>query len=88
MVHYLQLWCNRRSTNYLPATSRLEPLTGNELVEHSDRYGKAANSCRFYVAYWHFSDMPTALGNVRYQGHSGKHLLALSFSCFDDPKRA
>ena len=29
------------------------------------------------------SDMPTALRNVRSQGQSGKHLLALSFSGFD-----
>src|SRR5260221_12643810 len=27
--------------------------------------------------------MPTALRNVRYQGQSGKHVLALSFSGFD-----
>jgi hypothetical protein len=30
--------------------------------------------------------MPTALRNVRSQGQSGKHLLALSFSAFD-PER-
>jgi hypothetical protein len=84
VVHYRQLWRGRRrSTNYQPATSRSEPLTGNELVEHSDRYGKAANSCRFYVADWHQTDMPTALRNVRSQGQSGNHKLALSFSGFD-----
>jgi hypothetical protein len=38
------------------------------------------------VSSWHFSDMPTALGNVRHQGHSKRHLLALSFSGFD-PER-
>jgi hypothetical protein len=27
--------------------------------------------------------MPTALRNVRYQGQSGSHMLALSFSGFD-----
>jgi hypothetical protein len=27
--------------------------------------------------------MPTALRNVRYQGQSGKHVLASSFSGFD-----
>ena len=27
--------------------------------------------------------MPTALRNVRFQGQSGKHVLALSFSGFD-----
>jgi hypothetical protein len=32
---------------------------------------------------WHETDMPTALRNVRYQGQSGKHVLALSFSGFD-----
>jgi hypothetical protein len=35
---------------------------------------------------WHETDMPTALGNVRSQGRSGKHLLALSFSGFDPEK--
>ena len=32
---------------------------------------------------WHETDMPTALRDVRSQGQSGKHLLALSFSGFD-----
>ena len=32
---------------------------------------------------WHETDMPTASRKVRYQGQSGKHLLALSFSGFD-----
>src|SRR5207248_3025564 len=31
----------------------------------------------------HGTDMPTALRDVRSQGQSGKHLLALSFSGFD-----
>jgi hypothetical protein len=31
----------------------------------------------------HETDMPTALRDVRSQGQSGKHLLALSFSGFD-----
>jgi hypothetical protein len=35
------------------------------------------------VAYWHETDMPTALRDVRSQGQSGKHSLALSFSGFD-----
>ena len=35
---------------------------------------------------WHETDMPTALGNVRCQEQSGKHMLALSFSGFD-PRR-
>ena len=35
------------------------------------------------VAYWHQTDMPTLLRNVRSQGQSGKHVLALSFSGFD-----
>jgi hypothetical protein len=29
---------------------------------------------------WHKTDVPTALRNVRYEGQSGKHVLALSFS--------
>jgi hypothetical protein len=29
------------------------------------------------------ADMPTALLNVRSQGQSGKHMLALGFSAFD-----
>ena len=32
---------------------------------------------------WHEADMPTVFRNVRYQGQSGKHVLALSFSGFD-----
>ena len=31
------------------------------------------------VRVWHKTDMPTALRNVRYQGQSGSHMLALSF---------
>jgi hypothetical protein len=33
--------------------------------------------------YWHFSDMPTVLSDVRCWGPSGKHLLAASISPFD-----
>jgi hypothetical protein len=33
--------------------------------------------------FWHETDMPTALRDVRSQGQSGKHMLALSFSGFD-----
>ncbi len=32
---------------------------------------------------WHEADMPTVFRDVRFQGQSGKHLLALSFSGFD-----
>src|SRR5258706_12144808 len=35
------------------------------------------------LGYWHETDVPTALLNVCFQGQSGKHLLALSFSGFD-----
>src|SRR5258706_15414557 len=35
------------------------------------------------VGTWHKTDMPTALRKVRYQGQSGKHLLAVSISLFD-----
>jgi hypothetical protein len=35
------------------------------------------------VAFWHETDMPTTLRDVRYQGQSGKHILASSFSGFD-----
>jgi hypothetical protein len=35
------------------------------------------------VCSWHVSDMPTLFRNVRSQGQSGKHVLALSFSGFD-----
>jgi hypothetical protein len=34
-------------------------------------------------AHVHETDMPTALRDVRSQGQSGKHLLALSFSGLD-----
>src|ERR1700738_2839040 len=39
------------------------------------------------VAYWHKTDKPTPLLNVRYRVRSGKHLLAASISAFDHPKR-
>src|SRR5258706_14103947 len=32
--------------------------------------------------FWHETVMPTALRDVRSQGHSGKHMLAWSFSGF------
>jgi hypothetical protein len=32
------------------------------------------------IVRWHETDMATAFRNVRSQGQSGKHLLALSFS--------
>jgi hypothetical protein len=32
--------------------------------------------------------MPTALRNVRYQGQSGKHVLASSFSGFDPERKS
>jgi len=32
---------------------------------------------------WHETDMPTTLRDVRFQGQSGKHMLASSFSGFD-----
>ena len=32
--------------------------------------------------FWHETDMPTAMRDVR-QGQSGKHILAVSFSVFD-----
>jgi hypothetical protein len=35
---------------------------------------------------WHFSAVPTPLSDVGYPGHTGKHLLVLSFTGFD-PKR-
>jgi hypothetical protein len=35
------------------------------------------------VAYWHETDTPTALRDIRSRGQSGKHLLAWSFSGFD-----
>src|ERR1035437_9195278 len=38
---------------------------------------------RRVLCLWHQTDMPTALSNVRSQGQSGKHMLALSFSGFD-----
>jgi hypothetical protein len=36
-----------------------------------------------FFCYWHETDMPTALRDVRSQGQSGKHMLAWSFSGFD-----
>src|ERR1017187_2793223 len=35
---------------------------------------------------WHKTDMPTPLGDVRFRGKSGKHLLGVSISPFD-PER-
>jgi hypothetical protein len=40
-----------------------------------------------YGRSWHETDMPAALRDVRSQGQSGKHMLALSFSGFD-PKQS
>jgi len=39
-----------------------------------------------FFGFWHETDMPTALRDVRSQEKSGKHMLALSFSGFD-PQR-
>ncbi len=39
------------------------------------------------VAYWHKTDMPTALRNVRSRGQTGRHMLVWSFSAFD-PERS
>jgi hypothetical protein len=39
------------------------------------------------VRVWHETDIPTLLRDVRSQGPSGKHILALRFSGFD-PKAA
>src|SRR5258708_5694087 len=36
-----------------------------------------------YFRFWHETDMPTALRDVRSRGQSGKHMLAWSFSGFD-----
>jgi hypothetical protein len=33
--------------------------------------------------FWHFSAVPTPLSDVGYPGHTGKHLLVLSFTDFD-----
>jgi len=38
------------------------------------------------VGFWHDTDMPTAMRDVRSRGQSGKHILAVSFSGFD-PQR-
>src|SRR5258705_8346244 len=38
------------------------------------------------VAYWHETDMPKYLGDVRCWVNSGNHMLALRFSAFD-PQR-
>jgi hypothetical protein len=35
------------------------------------------------VGSWPFSAVPTPLSDVGYPGHTGKHLLALSFTGFD-----
>jgi hypothetical protein len=35
------------------------------------------------VFYWHETDMPTAMRDVRSRGQSGKHILAVSLSGFD-----
>jgi hypothetical protein len=32
---------------------------------------------------WHFSAVPTPLSDVGYPGHTGKHLLVLSFTGFE-----
>jgi hypothetical protein len=37
---------------------------------------------------WHFSAVPTPLSDVGYPGHTGKHLLVLSFTGFDPKRRS
>jgi hypothetical protein len=42
------------------------------------------SSCQLGAVHtWHQTDMPTVFRDVRFQGQSGKHLLASSFSGFD-----
>jgi hypothetical protein len=44
------------------------------------------NRCRLLLCmslFWHETDMPTALRDVRSQEQSGKHLLTVSSSQFD-----
>src|SRR5664279_3431312 len=55
-----------------------------EIIARS-RYGKTSLSlgCTNHVCSWHESDMPTPLGDVRFRGKSGKHLLGVSISPFD-----
>jgi hypothetical protein len=38
---------------------------------------------RDHFRLWHQTDMPIVFRDVQFQGQSGKHLLALSFSGFD-----
>jgi len=44
--------------------------------------------CLDCFRYWHETDMPTALRNVRYRRQSRKHLPALSFSGFDPSRKS
>src|SRR5258708_16716067 len=51
---------------------------------HRPTCKREKSSCQHGAVHtWHETDMPTALRDVRSQGQSGKHLLALSFSGFD-----
>jgi hypothetical protein len=56
------------SLDRLPASRLLLPRSG---LERSD------------FVHWHETDMLTAVRDVRSQGQSGKHMLALSSSQFD-----
>ena len=48
-------------------------------VSQHQRFDRVGRDFR----YWHETDMPTTLRDVRFQGQSGKHMLASSFSGFD-----
>jgi hypothetical protein len=92
MVRLSGLGTSRRWA-YLSAARSSKPTTDNcrrsranhRVLSFSLRSlpPERTDSDRVDVALWHFSDMPTALRDVRFQGQSGKHMLTLSFSGFD-----
>src|SRR5258706_7195352 len=80
----LDLECLNRPGESVPSReSRTSTLKGLFLLE-----GPAAALCIGTADFrcLHETDMPTTLRDVRFQGQSGKHMLASSFSGFD-PER-
>src|SRR5258708_21570921 len=67
-----------RSGEIKTLRSYRKPIASPECRNEHD-----APSCSGDFSFWHETDVPKYLGNVRYWVNSGKHLLAASISGFD-----
>src|SRR6267378_2512291 len=59
----------------------IAPYHGSDVIAVESALAYLLNQ-RSDVRRWHETDMPTALRDVRSQGQSGKHILAVSLSVF------